>query len=158
MSKSITKSYYGDVVLLKGYCKECKTKSFIIDGEFQCCDSKVSELHDKEIKKREIEGESKRSRIKKKVRLEILEKQNNKCIYCENDFDTPFWHDKKKRYIKIRVHFDHFISWNYSRDNQKNNLYAACHICNGIKSDKFFYNLISAKEYINERRRVKGIV
>jgi len=157
MGKKIIKSIYGSVALLKGYCKKCKEYSFIIDGEYQCCNALSGEIYKKEIKKRESIGESRRSYISQKMKRDILESQNSKCIYCEKKLEEYFWHNLKGKHVKLRIHFDHFVSWNYSRDNHRNNIYASCHLCNGIKSDKYFYDLISAKEFINERRKEKGI-
>lgn len=156
MGKIITKSMYGNVALLKGYCNNCKNEAFIIDGEFSCCGTNPHEQFNKQRIKREIEGENVRTRISSKIKIKILEQQNNKCIYCEKELDGYVWDNKRSKYRKIVIHFDHFISWNYSRDNKENNLYASCNICNQIKSDKHFYNLISAKEYINEKRKEKG--
>jgi len=153
MSKIIQKSLYGSVAILKGYCKNCKETSFIINGEYQCCLEPVVKNIEKEITKRECIGENDRSIIPKKIKDEILEQQNFKCIYCEHNLLKPRWDAKRSKYFKHRIHFDHFVSWSYSRDNHKTNLYASCPLCNHLKSNKYFYDLISAREYLNEKRK-----
>jgi len=154
--KKVTKALYGTVAILKGHCKQCKTTSFIIDGRFTCCDDLVVKDYTEQVVKRETEGERKRSYIPLKLRKSILEKQNNLCRYCDEDLDSFVWNEKRSKHIKIKIHFDHFCPWNYSRDNRKTNLYASCHICNLIKSNKHFYDFESARKYINERRKEKG--
>ena len=156
MNKRITKSLYGSVALLKGYCKSCQSNAFIIDGKFNCCDEEVIEQVETHKIKREIEGESERSHIPLKLKQEILLKQESRCIYCEKKLEGFYWSNSSSKFVRLRIHFDHFVSWKYSRDNHKNNLYASCNICNQIKSDKYFYDLISAKEYINAKRKEKG--
>lgn len=156
MGGKIVKAIYGSVMLLKDYCNNCKCSAFIIDGCFTCCGEIVRKEYDSEKKIRECEGEDKRSIIPKKLKNKILEQQEGRCIYCEKQFDEYVWDQKRSKYTKLRVCYDHFAAWTSSRDNHEENLYASCQICNGIKSDKFFYNLISAKEFINERRKEKG--
>jgi len=156
MAKTITKVLYGSTAILKGYCKECQQNAFILGGRFACCNALVEQNYDRERVKREVEGENKRGRVPWKVKQKILAQQENRCIYCEKTLNKHIWNTEIKRYVKLRLHFDHFVSWEYSRDNNEYNLYASCHICNGIKSDLFFYNLGSAKEYILEKRKEKG--
>jgi len=156
MSKIIQKSIYGSVAILKAYCKKCEQTSFVVDGRYTCCGELLVKIPEKERIKREVEGEIRRSNISLKVKQEILEEQENKCIYCENILNELWWNKKKSKYIKLRIHYDHFVSWNYSRDNHKYNIFASCHICNSIKSDKYFADLISAREFINEERKKKG--
>ena len=154
--ETATKVLYGSKTMIRMYCSKCKTNAFVIDGILQCCDSEIEMPDTIEKEKRESTGEQYRSRIPAKIKKAILESQNNKCIYCNSDLDGWVLNNKKNKYIKIRTHFDHFICWNYSRDNHQYNLVASCHICNGIKSDKCFYDIISTKDYINEKRRIKG--
>ena len=157
MIKKITKSYYGSTIMLKVYCKACKRESFVIDGELSCCNAIIVDDFEREHKKREIQTEFVRSRIKKNVKENILDKQDGKCIYCELDLRQPFYFDPKhKKYRKMRIHFDHFVAWVYSGDNSKENLYASCPICNLIKSDKHFVDIATAKDYILEERRKRN--
>lgn len=121
-----------------------------------CCDTPFKDIPEREVIKREIEGENRRSNIPYKVKREIKESQNNRCIYCDIDLTSIVFNEKRNKMVKIKTHYDHFVSWNYSRDNQKQNIYVSCHICNGIKSDKYFSDLISAREYILTIRKQKG--
>jgi len=158
-ANTIIKSLYGSVAILKGYCPKCRHYSFVIDGLLKCCNTPFDEtLIQKERIKREIEGESERSRIPEKVKKQILERQGNRCIYCDCALDDYVWNSKRTKYEKIKIHFDHFVAWDYSRDNKEYNIYASCHICNLIKSDKYFYDLTSAREYILSERKKKGYV
>ena len=156
--RQLVKSHYGKINLLRGYCPKCKQMAIILDSDFMCCDSSAGDFEE-EINKRMILGEFKRSLVPLKVKREILEKQHNTCIYCDCSFDNSWYmSDKMKSPVKIKIHFDHFIPWYYSRATAKCELVAACHVCNGIKSSKHFNDIESAKSYILYRREQKGIL
>lgn len=152
------KSIYGKVILFKLHCKHCKRISIMIDNEFQCCGRKNNDILDKEIIKREIEGEKTRSYISKEIKKEILLNQNGKCIYCDISFKDSFYYNKNKTKIfKIKIHYDHFTPWVYSKNNEKSNLYASCNICNSLKGCKHFNSLEQAIEYLKIKRERKNI-
>lgn len=155
MKNILIKSHYGNVVLPKGYCNFCKDYAFIINNELSCCGRRPSSFS-KEKSKRECLSESTRSVIPKKIKAQILDQQDNRCVYCNCTLDGYIWHPKRLKQVKIRVHYDHFVPWVYSGDNHKNNIYASCNICNQIKSDKHFKDVISAREYILDERKQKG--
>jgi len=154
--RKIIKSLYGNIALLKAYCPFCKAYSFIIDGCFVCCERKYEDIPINEIKKREIVGETERSYIPLKVKKEILESQEHKCIYCNCNLSGHIWDTRNSKFIKVKIHYDHFVSWNYSQDSHPSNLVASCHICNLIKSDKYFKDIISARDFILNTRIKKG--
>ena len=156
MKKTLIKSLYGSVALLKAYCKSCKSYAFLIDGELKCCGEKIQDDFDNEKIKRECRTERIRTKISQKIKQQILIEQENRCIYCENVLNEYIYNTKKERFIKNIIHFDHFVAWIYSGNNQKQNLFASCSICNHIKYSKHFYNLESAKEYILNEREKKG--
>jgi len=158
MRKKIHKVFYGSTVLLKTYCKNCKQDSFIIDGKLQCCNALLEDIYDKEVRKRESLGRHLRNIVSLNIKKEILKLQEDRCIYCDKGLYSHVWSEKKCKYIKIRIHFDHFVPWVYSQDSHKDNIYASCHICNLLKSDFHFHDLVSAREYINAKREKKGYV
>ena len=154
-TKETEKVLYGSVAILRAYCNDCDTEAFIISGLLQCCD-RPYKIPEKINLQREIEGKHKRGYIPAKVKRKILKQQKNKCIYCGEDLDGFIHNKKKDRVVELRTHFDHFVSWNYSRNDGKSNLVASCQICNGIKSDHYFQNITCARKYILERRKEKG--
>ena len=158
VSKQLIKAQYGKVKLLRARCEECDQIALIIDGRFTCCDNKPPKFTE-EIEKRMIPGVNKRERILDRTKKEILLKQDYKCIYCNCNLDNAWFISNKIDFPrKIRIHFDHFIPWNYTRSSYKDELFASCHICNGIKSNKHFKDIEEAKEYILDRRDTKGII
>lgn len=158
MARKVVKSLYGKIALLKGYCKHCGKLAFIIQEELQCCGRPLGVMPIHERIKRESETDLKRGAIPAKLKREILEQQDNKCIFCDSSFGSLAWNDKRKKYIKLKIHYDHFVPWVYSGDNSGPNISASCHICNSLKSDNHFYDLISAKEYLNAKRIRRGYV
>lgn len=62
----------------------------------------------------------------------ILEKYDYTCVYCFCDADTV----------------DHVIPWSYRRDDNEDNLVAACWKCNLIVNNKVFDFFHLKQEYI----------
>ena len=91
--------------------------------------------------------------FKQKTAYEIYQ-----CDWSSDVCSSDLWNDKRKKYIKLKIHYDHFVPWVYSGDNSGPNISASCHICNSLKSDNHFYDLISAKEYLNAKRIRRGYV
>ena len=56
----------------------------------------------------------------------------------------------------LRVVWDHLEPYCYKANNDDSNFVAACHICNGIKTDLCFRYVEDARKYIRERIEVKG--
>lgn len=154
MKKAI-KSLYGNVVILKGWCSDCKGYYFVLNGELQCC-GKHFELPEEEITKRESKTWEPRG-FSKKDKEYCLNEQNHCCIYCGIGLNDSYWDGKRKRYISAEIHFDHFIPYVYSQNNSKSNIIASCHICNLIKSSKCFPSIDEARVYIQSRREAKKL-
>ena len=138
------------------WCPRCKKFAFVIDGLFQCCDLDIDQLPDIEQTKRISEGRFRCDRIPLKLKKQILEKQDHKCIYCQKDLAGYITNSFTGKLIKLKTHFDHFVCWNYSRDSSDYNMVASCHICNLLKSDKYFPDITSAAEFIMNQRKKKG--
>ena len=156
---TVVRSIYGSVAINKMYCPRCKDEAFIINGCFSCCDMPVEESkrERKLIKKQVSKSYFVRQYIPKKIKLEILEKQEYKCIYCECDLRYSYI-QRKKKVVRIKIHFDHFCPFRFNADNHKTNLVAACHVCNGIKSTKHFESIEKAREHIMKRHEKKNII
>lgn len=152
----LEKKLYGAVCIPRAYCKQCGETSFIVGGLFTCCGSYYQDTATRERIKRECITESQRSAIPKKIMEEILDEQKYRCIYCDRDLKQKFvWRKDKGRYGRLKIHFDHFVPWISSGDNNKHNLYASCNLCNQIKSDRHFIDVASAKIFILERLKQK---
>lgn len=158
MGRKVEKVFFGSVAMHRLYCPDCKDTALILNGKHLCCGAEVSEMPDQETLKRETEGSVKRLTVKAKDKRRILAEQDNRCIYCGAVLDGLAWNRRKVKYFDIRINFDHFICWKYSRDSHKANIVAACHICNGLKGSKYFDTVEAAREFILERRIKKGWV
>lgn len=75
----------------------------------------------------------------------ILE-QNSLCIYCENEFASPVLVGGAVQFLKAVP--DHFIPRAMRQNNSPENIVAACHICNGIKSDHIFDSIAETKTWL----------
>jgi hypothetical protein len=158
MNKVLTKQIYGSVCIPRAYCKEGGDTVFIVNNEYSCCGSKYVDTAKKEKLIRIVQSDHIKRKIKDSLRKEILEHQKNKCVYCDCDLTVShIYRADKCKYIKMSVHFDHFEPWAYGGNNHKSNMNASCCICNLIKADHHFINIESARLYINERRKEKGI-
>lgn len=79
-------------------------------------------------------------------RKEILELQQDRCLYCDRLFGTAVI--RKEKLVFLRTNFDHFVPFSYSQNNYAYNFVAACQICNGIKSNLMFKTLEEARVYV----------
>jgi len=137
-------SVYGNTSINKGFCQSCRTHAFVKNGALECCGEPYDKIPDKY--KIECSAEHARRLPGKKKRKQKLMEQNNSCFYCEKSFDS--WIRKKGKLVKLRIEWDHFVPYSYSFNNKEANFVAACHICNGLKSNKFFDTIEQAKSYI----------
>ncbi len=88
------------------------------------------------------------------TRRDVLEAQRNRCLYCENTFGSIIRRGHKT--ISLRLNWDHFVPYSYGLTNGGDNWVAACHVCNGIKSNRMFETVARAKTFILARWAEKG--
>lgn len=143
---------YGNVTLFRGTCPDCKGTAIILEGLYQCCDKPV------EVKPKEFlrlsESIGKRHKPNKKTKEYLLAIQGNACLYCEKSFNSFTYRNYKP--VKLKLNWDHLIPYSYNQNNWHENWCAACHICNGIKSNKMFETIEECRNYINMIREKKG--
>ena len=145
---------YGNTTILKGYCNDCNSIAFIKKGILQCCEKSTDDLP--KGFKVESEAQPKRKIPPLEYRKNKLEEQNNKCFYCEIPFGEICYKNEKP--IKLKINWDHFVPFDYGYNNGSTNFVASCQICNGIKADKFFDTVESARSYVIAIRQNKNIV
>lgn len=143
---------YGSVALERGQCPKCHGISIVRDGLYICCDAPVT--GSAQILVRESMPPQHRKTPSRNEKVRILTEQNNRCIYCGVEFNTYHWRHTKR--ILVRLNWDHRMPYKYSQNNTSSNFVAACHVCNGIKSDKVFTSLEETKAHIAARRLQKG--
>ncbi len=145
-------SLYGNVAIPKAFCRKCNTNAFVIDGEFACCGSSTTDTP-KQIK-REIEPEQRRRRPSVSRRKQILEEQDNRCIYCEQRFGSVRFRGSKM--IHLKIHWDHSFPFAATQNNSDGNFVAACHVCNAIKHSSIYRDLADARIHLADARKQKG--
>lgn len=145
---------YGNTMLKSGYCKKCKTDSFVIDGRLQCCDTQYEKITGKDTVKIISQARDKRIVLSERDKELILSEQNYSCYWCDIPFN--FTAKRKGKVIKREITFDHVIPFSFGQNNHKYNFVASCHVCNGIKSNLMFDTEDALKIYIADRRRSKG--
>lgn len=143
---------YGGVKMLRIYCSKCKGITLVTKGIKLCCDSPIEEKS--QIIKVMTTSGIMRRRPNKKIQTQILKLQDNKCLYCKMEFNTPYLKNGKVLFTKI--HFDHLVPYSYSQTN-KCVFVAACNICNGIKYNKMFNTIEEVSNYVRYNREKKGI-
>ena len=90
----------------------------------------------------------------KRVRDRILERQDNRCLYCQMPFGSEVI--RKYSYVYLRLQWDHFVPHAYLGRRAEDNWAAACHVCNGIKASRVFESLDEARRFIVNRAIEKG--
>jgi len=148
-------SLYGGNKLLRGYCKRCKLYSIIVDGEFICCGRKAKNLSILGVEQMSF-GKSKRKIISRSTKIAILEMQNNQCYWCGKDLSETCYF-RSGKVFSLKTVFDHYIAWAYGRNDNKENIVAACNLCNAIKGDLVFSDENKIRKYIQDRIKAKGI-
>lgn len=151
MSKHIV-ALFGNVALERGHCKACKVSAFIRDGLYTCCDAPATGRAGTIVRKSEAPTGRKLPSLKERAR--ILAEQDNKCLYCGVTIGSI--RIRGTKLVTLRLNWDHSLPYIYSYNNSSSNFVAACHVCNGIKSDKIYDNLEDAKEKLAKIRAGKG--
>ena len=98
------------------------------------------------IDKERVLTTTKRKTIPRELRVSLLEKQGNKCIYCDNPFGTLYY--KNYKISKLTVHADHQTPFSYLQSNPDNNWVLACNVCNHWKYNKTFEDIESCRNYL----------
>jgi len=136
--------FFGGTFLFRSWCEDCKRKSLVTSSmDLCCCGNKIS-TPSNFLQYRESGAEVSRSFISNDTRRDLLDWQDNTCIYCGSFIDTS-------------CHVDHFVPWSYSGDNHQYNFFAACPECNHIKSDKIFDSVDGARSFIVKQRERRGL-
>ena len=81
-----------------------------------------------------------------KVKKRVLEKQKNRCYYCDLEFGKIVTRNRRK--VTLKENWDHFVPFSFSGRNPLDNWIAACRYCNGLKGSKMFRTLEDAKNYV----------
>lgn len=145
-------SIYGNTLLQKTWCEDCECNTFVRDHRKLCCGQLTYDTPERYV--RESEPEFVRHLPNKFEREEILNAQDHRCFYCDQKFGSA--KHRKGKEIALRLNWDHKLPYAYSANNHTSNFVAACHVCNGIKSDLIFRDLDEAKAYIAVQRKDKG--
>ena len=145
---------YGNVKILRGICRSCGTTAFIEDGRLACCGARANVEPSRYVRVSEPDFERKRPSVL--VQKQILNEQGNLCYYCLRRFGQEVYYRGRRRATTLRIHWDHKVPWIFSQNNNPENFVAACHICNGIKSDKCFTDVDTARVYIAGRWQEKN--
>jgi 5-methylcytosine-specific restriction endonuclease McrA len=81
--------------------------------------------------------------------------QEHKCIYCGESFNSfvcfPDGHVER-----LQPRLDHFEPWVLRHNNEPENFFGSCQVCNNLKSDHVFDSLSEARKFLNAKRRAEG--
>src|ERR1044071_4620255 len=146
---------YGTVMMRREFCPSCHGETFVFEGKLDCC-GRDADLSQDAIFIRISEPERKRKLPPVSWRKMILEKQGNRCCYCEQEFGRTVYY--KRRAHLLRCCWDHREAYAYSFNNRPENFAAACQLCNAWKSSKLFDSDEEIKSYVKERWRKYGDV
>jgi hypothetical protein len=88
------------------------------------------------------------------LRTKILEKQGERCFYCDRLLGSIAY--RKGQAVTLRTQWDHFAPFAYTQRSPHDGWVAACHVCNGIKGALVFQTIPSAVAFVKARRFEKG--
>ncbi len=143
-------AFYGNVKLDRVYCEDCKAYSFILDGEKACCEDMVDDQDGKPYKVMSAPT-PKRNTPTQYEKKDILESQEGRCFYCDLEFGSVVWDNRKKKARTLKINWDHFTPFAYGFNNKATNFVASCDICNKLKSAKVFNTIEEARKYMEKR-------
>ncbi len=144
---------YGKVAIPRKFCEDCQTFAFVFDDIIQCCDKHIGGSKPRAVK-RMSDIATGRKGPGRNAAKKILEEQDGRCLYCERRIGSYMIRHHKM--IRLRLNWDHMVPYVYSLDSRPKNFAAACHVCNGIKSDKMFASVEEVKVYVQEKIKAKG--
>lgn len=147
-------AYYGDVKLIRAYCHSCKSRAIVLDDKLQCCDKKVPKTGSGSERMSMASG--RRKKPPKKIQKQLIEKQENKCFYCNMEIGSLYM---RKGKVKMTIiHWDHLVPFAYLQGNPNNNWVLSCNVCNICKGSKVFETVEDAKDYLFYRINKKEYV
>jgi len=138
----------GNTTLYEHYCPRCDESTLIGDQDFTCeCgytknSDKISEVR--------IICESKRQSLPQKIKRAIVDRQSGLCYWCGRDIVSGYI-IKRGNVIKLKIHYDHIVPFEYLQRNPLTNWCASCHICNLYKSSKTFNTEEEIKTYLSKK-------
>lgn len=137
---------YGNVAIPRRFCDRCKQWALVVDGVRQCCGYSTQE--DFQASKRVRMSNASRYRHKptQKERDKILERQENRCLYCQQLFGSYFIRGEKL--IRVECQYDHLDPFCYSQNNDVRNFVAACRTCNAWKGSKMFESIEQIRKFL----------
>lgn len=142
-------------MMRREFCPSCHDETFVFDGKLDCC-GRNADLSQDVIFIQVSEPERKRKLPPLSWRKMILEKQGNRCYYCEQEFGRTVYY--KRRAHLLRYCWDHREAYAYSFNNRPENFVAACQLCNAWKSSKLFDSDEEIKLYVKEKWQKYGDV
>ena len=146
-------SQYGKISIPREKCPECGEFSFVIDNVIQCFGILLKKTLKVEGVKMECAASDTRF-IPKKIKEYILKLQQHCCAYCDMPFGFIVY--RKGKRIKLKIHYDHFVPFDYCRDSSKTNIIASCQVCNSLKSCMVFNTIDECRIYLQHKREQKG--
>lgn len=146
-SKKSYLAVYGNVGLKKAHCQKCQCWAFVVEGVRQCCNRRFSK--EPERWKRESLPEGVRRFPPAALRRMVLESQSHRCAYCEKAFgSSPIRYGQP---VTLKVHWDHVTPFSFLQGNPLDNWVAACHVCNGWKSNLIFHSLTEVQLHVHAK-------
>lgn len=135
---------YGNVRILRSWCKECDGWAFVFRGELACC----GESHKPEPShyRRLTSPPLQRRQLTVEEQDGILSQQNYSCFYCDRRFGSHFRIRSKERVLLVR--WDHQVPFCLTQDSRPENIVAACQMCNSWKASKVFKDVEEARVYL----------
>lgn len=142
------KVFYGDIVLYKSTCPECREHNFEELQEVTCtyCGLK----YDTTVKRLRVEPSSFRKRgIHKAKKQRILAQQGNCCYWCGREFGEYYLKNGKIK--QLQIEFDHKIPFSYTGAGYQAEMVASCNLCNRHKHDKMFINEKQCRKFLLDK-------
>jgi hypothetical protein len=145
---------FGGIRMLRVVCPDCGGWALVTNGLTRCCEVTIKE-GDVTVERIVSEGGGRAGKrtphyVPAKVRAATLQLQGWACGYCGIPFYSELIDNDLKKIRTLRITWDHFTPWVFSRSHQTEWV-AACQICNGMKSSKIYETVQAVKDDLRPR-------
>ena len=138
---------YGHVRMERAKCPNCKDIALIVDRQFACCGENY--VRSPEAILYVTSCEYARRKPPGLEASAILLEYNDACAYCLQEFGSHVI--VNNRHIRLRLSWDHFIPFSWTRDNSLENFLPSCHLCNHWKRARVYNDLTAARKDLRAR-------
>src|SRR5438128_1813111 len=108
---------YGQVLIQSIKCPWCKLRAFVIQGRMSCCKHPIGQMAAGGFVVEVDAMGFNRRRPNKSEQRRILGEQDNRCLYCGDEFGA--WRTLNGKPSSVRICWDHWVPYSFDGNNKE---------------------------------------